>query len=84
MVSTTAPVVPPSLPISTNDQFRTFVHSFIAEFLSQLGQLGTNRSLSAPPAVPDLALLIWGGGGGARCGYSHRGAADVPRGFFPL
>ena len=44
------------------------MHSFIADFLSQLGQLGTDRSLSAPPTAPDSALLIRGGGGGVEGG----------------
>ena len=55
---------PPYMPVSTADQFRSYVHSFIAEFLSQSGQLGTNRSLSAPPVVPDSAPLIRRAAGG--------------------
>ena len=36
-VQTTAHVAPPHLPASTDDQLKTYVHSFLSEFLSQLG-----------------------------------------------
>ena len=74
-VTTTTPVVPPSLPVSTDDQLRTYVHSFLVDFLSQSGQLGTNRSFSAPPAVPNSAPLIWGAAGGL--------GTDTPTGVPP-
>ena len=59
-VTTTAPVAPPpSLPASTEDQLRCYVHSFLADFMqSQSGQLGTNQFLAAPPAVPNSASLL--------------------------
>ena len=59
------------------------MHSFIAEFLSQLGQLGTDRSVSAPPAAPDSALLIRGGGGGGGGGDGGGGPTGVPPTEFP-
>ena len=74
-VTTTAPVVPPSLPVSTDDQLRIYVHSFLADFLSQSGQLGTNRSFSAPPAVPNSTPLIREAAGGL--------GADAPTGVPP-
>ena len=56
VVQTTAHVAPPQLPASTEDQLKTYVHSFLSEFLSQSGQLGTNSFLtpfsSAPLSVP--------------------------------
>ena len=40
------------------------MHSVLADILSQSGQLGTNVSFSAPPAVPNSAPLIRGAAGG--------------------
>ena len=49
---------------------------FLAEFLSQSGQLGTNpSSFAAPPAVPEPAPLIRGAAGGL--------GADTPTGVPP-
>ena len=56
-VQTTAPVAPSTLPASTEDQLKQYVHSFLSDFLSQSGQLGTNPFFSAPPAVPNSASL---------------------------
>ena len=57
-VQTTAPVAPPNLPASTEDQLKQYVHSFLSDFLSQSGQLGTNPFFSAPPAVLNSASLL--------------------------
>ena len=62
---TTAPVVSlPDLPVSTDDQLRTYVHLVLANLLSQSGKLGTNQPFPAPPAVPDSAPVIRGAAGG--------------------
>ena len=34
------------------------MHSFLSDFLSQSGQIGTNPLFSAPPAVPNSASLL--------------------------
>ena len=57
-VQTTAPVAPPLLPASTEDQLKNFVHSFLWDFLPQSGQIGTNPLISAPPAVSNSASLL--------------------------
>ena len=64
--STTPPPLPhptplhptTTLPVSTKEQLKTFVQSFLSDLLSQSGQLGTNPLLSAPPAVPNSASLL--------------------------
>ena len=62
---TTAPVVfLPSLPVSTEDQLRHYVHSVLANFLNQPGSVGTNLLSTAPPAVPNSAPMSTGAAGG--------------------
>ena len=40
------------------NHLKNFVHSFLSDFLSQSGQIGTNPLFSAPPAVPNSASLL--------------------------
>ena len=62
---TTTPVVPlPNLPVLTDEQHRQYVHSVLANLLSQPGNLGTNLTSTAPLAVPDSAPVIRGATGG--------------------
>ena len=62
---TTAPVVSlPSLPVVSDDQIRSYVHSVLATILSQSGSIGTNLLSTAPSAVPNLALMSTGAAGG--------------------
>ena len=62
---TTAPVVSlPSLPVSTEDQLRSYVHSVLANLLSKSGSLGTDLLSTAPPAVPNSAPMSTGAAGG--------------------
>ena len=71
--SSSSPSLPPAvtttasvgslLPLMSSDEkLRDYVHSFLANFLSQSGSIGSNQSLSAPLVVPHLAPLLRGGG----------------------
>ena len=65
MAVTTAPVVSlPSLPVSTEDQLRNYVHSVLANLLNQSGSVGTNLLFTAPLAVPNSAPMSTGAAGG--------------------
>ena len=55
---------PPPLPSGTEDQLKSLVQSFLTDFFSQSGQLGTNPLLSAPPAVPNSVSLLREAAGG--------------------
>ena len=62
---TTAPVASlPSLPILTEDQLMTYVHSVLANLLSQSGSLGTNLLSTVPLTVPNSAPMSTGAAGG--------------------
>ena len=62
---TTASVVSlPSLPVVSEDQIRDYVHTVLANILSQSGSVGTNTNSTAPPAVPYLAPMSTGVAGG--------------------
>ena len=52
------------MPAGTEDQLKSFVQSFLSDFLSQSGQLGTNQLLSVSPAVPNSASLLCEAAGG--------------------
>ena len=63
--ATTAPVVSlPSLPVVSEDQLRSYVHSVLANLLSQSGSVGPNLLSTAPPAVPNSAPMSIGAAGG--------------------
>ena len=54
-VHPTTPVAPPPPP---PPKLKQYVHSFLSDFLSQSGQLGTNPFFAAPSAVPNSASLL--------------------------
>ena len=60
----TAPVVSlSSLPVASEDQLRSYVHSVLANLLSQSGIVDTDLLSTAPLAVPNLAPMITGASG---------------------
>ena len=61
VVTSTAPL---ALPSGTEVQLKTLVQSFLTDFFSQSGQIGTNPLLSAPPAVPNSVSLLREAAGG--------------------
>ena len=71
VTSTASPPHPPTpaLPSGTEDQLKCLVQSFLTDFFSQLGQLGTNPLLSAPPAVLN-SVSVMGGCWGAKRGHA--------------
>ena len=54
----------PNMPVLTEDHLRQYVHSMLANLLSQPGNVGTNLPSTAPPAVPDSAPMSTGAAGG--------------------
>ena len=58
----------PVLPSGTEDQLKCLVQSFLTDFFSQSGQLGTNPLLSVPLAVPNRVSLLREAAGGLRAG----------------
>ena len=86
-VSTTAFVgSSSSLPsISTDDKLGDYLHSFLANFLSQSGSVGANpSSFAAPAVVPDLASPWQGVAGGLGADILIRGRLTEPSGVVPL
>ena len=63
-VITASVVSPPSLPVVSEDQIRDYVHSVLANILSQSGSVGTNTISTAPLAVPNSAPMSTGVAGG--------------------
>ena len=70
-VTTTASVGSPLTSVSSDEKLRDYVHSILANFLSQSGSIGSNPSFSAPPVVPDKEQHPppQGGGGGLLVAY---------------
>ena len=52
------PPPPPALPSSTEVQPKSLVQSFLSDFFSQSGQIGTNPLILAPLAVPNSVSLF--------------------------
>ena len=48
----------------SESQLKTLVQSFLTDFFSQSGQIGTNPLISAPPAVPNSVSLLREAAGG--------------------
>ena len=48
----------------SESQLKTLVQSFLTDFFSQSGQIGTNPLISAPPAVPNSVSLLCEAAGG--------------------
>ena len=48
----------------TEVQLKSLVQSFLTDFFSQSGQIGTNPLISAPPAVPNSVSMLREAAGG--------------------
>ena len=55
---------PPALRSGTEVQLKSLVQSFLTDFFSQSGQIGTNPLISAPSAVPNSVSLLREAAGG--------------------
>ena len=80
-----APLASPLPPLASDDRIKDYVHSFLTNFLSQSGSVGTanNPSFSAPPLVPDSAPPLRGVDGGLGADTLYRGWLTEPSGEVP-
>ena len=84
-VTTTASVGSLWTSMSSDEKLRDYVHSFLANFLSQSGNVRSNPSLSAPPVVPHCPPppAVWGGCWGLGADTLYRGRLTESSGLVP-
>ena len=84
-VSTVSSVInQPALPsVSDDDKIKDYVQSFLSQFLTQSGILGTNLSVSPPSVVPHSSPPLRGATGGGGAASLNRGRPTEASGKVP-
>ena len=70
-------------PVSDDQKIQDYVQSFLSQFLSQSGIVGTNPSVSAPLVVPHSSPPSWGATGGGGAASLNRGRPTEASGMVP-